>query len=616
MTFVAEPFGLFVDDLLTGLTGGTVREGFRFLPEEAPFRLDPPAPVLRDTVRVHGIAGGAHTVFRSGTDYQIDALAMVLWQQQADGSPKAGAVLPDAGSRFWVNYEHQGLVEAAPRLTDRNPGSVTRLLAETFAREYAVLSGQLDGIYKAAFLETATGRDLDQIALLLGAARVTAGAAAGSVVFARATPAPADIVLPAGTRVSTADAPPVLFETIEQRSLRRGELSAEAPIRALVPGRAGIVPARAIGILHRPLLGIETITNPQATAFATGAEDDAALRARLRRSLETAGKATTGALVGALSSIPGVREKDIRVAEDPIARPGLIEIDVTLPPQPEDAQPALDAIAVRALELIETTRPAGVRVLARLAAPPRPGGPAPPPAGGAPDEGLDPVRIVAGETLFYPVDVDVVLAPARLGLSAAEQTALRVAGEAAVRGFIEEAGLGQALVYNQLVALLMAIEGVLDVAAEMSPSGVAGPRRKNILPALPAARAAAGAISVRVGGLLVLIDVSVRIRLKGVGLIEPVDANRQAALQDIEAQLRGILAALSPEESGGAVVLTPAYLLGKLVVADSYDVQELHTQVSYEDAGLRVLQRDPALPVTGLERFWIGSVTLASEAGA
>ena len=31
MTFVAEPFGLFVDDLLTGLTGGVVREGFRFL---------------------------------------------------------------------------------------------------------------------------------------------------------------------------------------------------------------------------------------------------------------------------------------------------------------------------------------------------------------------------------------------------------------------------------------------------------------------------------------------------------------------------------------------------------------------------------------------------------
>ncbi len=90
MTFVAEPFGLFVDDLLTGLTGGVVREGFRFLPEEAPFRLDPPAPLLRNTVRVHGISAGAHTVFRTGTDYVIGADDTIVWQQQPDGSPRPG----------------------------------------------------------------------------------------------------------------------------------------------------------------------------------------------------------------------------------------------------------------------------------------------------------------------------------------------------------------------------------------------------------------------------------------------------------------------------------------------------------------------------------------------
>ena len=87
-------------------------------------------------------------MFRTGTDYVIGPDDAVVWQQQPDGSPRAGAALPDLGSRFWVNYEHQGLIEAAPRLTDRNPGSVTRLIAETFAREYAVLSGQLDAVYK------------------------------------------------------------------------------------------------------------------------------------------------------------------------------------------------------------------------------------------------------------------------------------------------------------------------------------------------------------------------------------------------------------------------------------------------------------------------------------
>jgi phage-related baseplate assembly protein len=613
MSFVAEPFGLFVDDLLTGLTGGVVREGFRFLPEDAPFRLDPPAPLLRNTVRVHGISAGAHTVFRTGTDYAIGADDTVVWQQQPDGSPRPGAVLPDTGSRVWVNYEHQGLVEAAPRLTDRNPGSVTRLIAETFAREYAVISGQLDAVYQAAFIDTASGRDLDQLALLLGVTRVTASAASGSIVFARRTPSPADVSIPAGTRVSTSDAPPTLFETTEARTLRRGEISVEAPIRALAAGRDGIVAAGAIGVLHRPLLGIDSVANPQATAFATAAEDDGALRARLRRRLEASGRATTGALIGALSGIPGVREKDIRVAEDPISRPGLIEIDVALPPQQQDAA-ALDDVAARALALIEETRPAGVRVLARLAAPPLPAGETPPPPGGIPDEGPSPVQIVASDTLFFPVDVNAVLVPTTLGLSAAEQNTLRAAGESEIRAFIEAAGLGEALVYNQLVSRLMAIPGILDVALEMSPAGEAGAKRKNILPGKPAARAAAGAITVRIGGLLVVLDISLRITLKGAGLEGPPELQRENARQKVESELRAGVATLAPDDGSGSGTVTVAALRALLLTADEYTVDDLHFQASYEDAGLRVLQRDPALPITGLERFWIGAVTLSNEA--
>ena len=61
-----------------------------------------------------------------------------------------------------------GIVSAVPVLNDRNPGSVTRLLAESFAREFAVLSRQLESVYQAGFLSTATGRDLDQVVALVG----------------------------------------------------------------------------------------------------------------------------------------------------------------------------------------------------------------------------------------------------------------------------------------------------------------------------------------------------------------------------------------------------------------------------------------------------------------
>lgn len=608
MSFAAEPFGLFVDDLLTGLTGGVVREGFRFLPEEAPFRLDPPAPLLRETVRVHGIAGGVHTLFRAGPDYAVDADFILGWNAAADFQPRAGAVLPDQGSRFWVNYEHRGLVDAAPILTDRNPGSITRLLAESFAREFAVLSGQLEQVYRAGFVETATGRDLDQLALLLGVRRARAGAVTGSVVFARGTPAPADIPVPAGTRVSTADAPSVLFETTEARTLRRGDLSTEAPIQALAPGRDSIVPAGAIGTLHRPLLGIDRIVNRQATGLAGEDETDAALRARLRRALAQAGKATTGALIGALSEGLGLREKDIRVAEDPIARPGLIEIDLALPALPGDAP---DPRPARALALIDATRPAGVRVLANLATPVSAGGPAPPQAGGIPDEGASPVRVVDGARLFYPVDVTAVLAPEVLGLTPADQASMVAAGDAAIRAFIADAGIGEALIYNRLVGQLMAIPGVQDVVLEMRPAGQDGPRHRNILPANPGARPAAGSISVRVGALLVLLDVAVRISLRGAGGVGPPDAQRANALREVEERLRAGLARISPDGGPGVSgTVNTAALRAMLGEPDSFSIDALHFQASFQDAGLRLLQRDPALPVTGLERFWLGGVSL------
>ena len=50
------------------------------------------------------------------------------------------------------------------------------------------------------------------------------------------------------------------------------------------------------------------------------------------------------------------------------------------------------------------------------------------------------MQIVAGDTLFFPVDVNAVLVPTTLGLSAAEQNALRVVGENETRAFIQAAG--------------------------------------------------------------------------------------------------------------------------------------------------------------------------------
>lgn len=606
MSYVAEPYAQFVDDLLTGLTGGVVREEFRYLAENEPFRLSAPFPLIRSTVRVTGQADGAFQRFRAGTDFDLGEDNAILWRRQPNGSPAADATLPDPGSAFYANFEIAAPGGAAPLLTDRNPGSVVRLLAESFGREYAVLSRQLEAVYEAAFVDTATGRDLDQLVRLLGLSRLQATSATGTVLFARTSPAPADIFIPAGTRVSTAEPPPVVFETTEDRTLRAGNLGVEAPVAALVADAAGVVAAGVITAIHRPILGIESVSNPQATRFAGTVESDEALRARARRALERAGQATTGALLGALTSLAGVREKDVRIAEDPIAHPGVVRLDVALPAMPdEECQRA----AERAVALVEEVRPVGVRILHNIDAP-RPLGPGTPSPNPVPDEGDAPASIGVTSELFLPVAIDLEVMPTTLALTPAERSDLATRAERTARAFLDEAGIGEVLVYNRLVANLMALDGVLDVAVEIYPQSAPElPHRKNLIPDDPGVRPVAGQITVEVGGSLVMLDVTVGISLKGAGLIGEASTNKAAARSEIESRLRTGL------ERRDFTTLSVTALMALIGQPETYSVTDLHYTVEYVDAGVRIHQQDVGLPLGGLERVWVRKVSLAGEEG-
>ena len=608
MSFAAEPYGVFVDDLLTGLTGGIARESFVFQPADNPYRLTPPGPVRPKTVRVHGLVGDVFNQFRRTVDFTIDGAGVLTWIG-ANGVPTGGAVWPDEATTFYVNYEHQGPGGAAPVLSDRNPGSVTRLLAESFAREFAVMSGQLEAVYRGAYIETATGRDLDNVALLVGITRRDPSFATGSVIFARSTPAPADISIPAGTRVSTSDAPAATFETTEPATLRRGSLGVDVPVQALAGGASGVVAAGAITAINRPILGVTTVENRQATRFASGKETDEALRERARRALAFAGRATTAALKGALTRVAGLREKDMLISEDPALRPGVVQLDVALP---EMSDADRDAAITQALTLIEDTRPVGVRIRTNIDAPSAAGSASVTP-NPAPEEGSDPLAL--GEVtpdLFMPVDITAVVVPAALGLTNREREDLRAAADAVVRAFVAEAGIGEALVYNRLVSQLMALDGVLDVAVEMRSQGedLSLPARKNLIPRVASARPTAGVIDVRLGGALVMIDVTVTVVLKGAGLLGDPDAARQTALDAIAAELRAGVAAFAGTQ------VTPTALSGLITTsAETYDVAGLTYKVEYQDDGVRVNQRDVALPLSGLEQLWVRSVSLSQGGG-
>ena len=312
MTFVAQSFERFADDLLTALTGGMIREEHRFTGPAELYSLASPGAIAA-TVKVFGQRNDSFALFEGGVDYDYKSEeGVIVWREE--GRP------PDDQSYFYVNYYLQ---EGRRRLTDRNPGGVTTILAEAFAREFAVLHKQMEMIYRSAFVDLATGTSLDHVAALLAINRKDAKFASGEALFKRSTPAEGDITIPAGALVSTDQGQN--FETTDKRTLRRGQLSVIAPIRAQVEGPAGRVEAGAIKSVNRPIFGVESVINEAATFFATEKETDEELRRRIKGTLERAGKSTLNAIKFSLiEEVPGVNEGNVQVIEG--AEPGKVEV--------------------------------------------------------------------------------------------------------------------------------------------------------------------------------------------------------------------------------------------------------------------------------------------------
>ncbi len=601
MSYAAEPYSVFVDDLLSNLTGGVTRVRFRFLEEEQPFHLAEPDTLRASSVRVHGIVDGEFRRFSSETDYTIGDDGSITWREDgaAPGLPAATATWPDSGSVFWASYDRAPGHGAPAVLTDRNPGSVTRTLAESFALEFAVVAHQLEAIYDAAYVDTASGTDLDHVVALVGVERRGQLHARGEVTFRRATPAPADVTIPAGTLVSTAEPPLVTVETTEAVTLRRGTLSVAAPVRAQAEGPAGVAPAQSLRVIHRPILGVEEASNPAATAFGGGAESDTDLRARAKRALGASGRSTVEAIRGALASLDGIREQDVLVEEDHLAFPGVVKVKV--------AADLSDETALAASLLLEENRPAGIRIVHDLPAPVVPipsvggeeggGGDGPAPGGPIDETGV-----------WFAIKIDVTVTPSSSELTEAQRQRLALDVDAAVRGAVDVIGIGEPIVYNRIVSAVMAVEGVYDAVVDLGPNDEeVTPTRKN-LSAPEGTRPRLDALTVTLRGALVALDITAQVELFDLAATEDPASILATVASDVGDRLTAALQ-VAPD------TVTPEVLMGLLPDTEDYAVEAISYTAELLEEGLRVELPNVTIDLTADQQPWVRKVT-AKEGGA
>jgi acyl-coenzyme A thioesterase PaaI-like protein len=289
---VNRPYAEIVDDILTSVIGGVVREPIPFDVKQVLYPLAHPATGIRTIVGTRtppppAPATPGLTTFTQGPDYTFDAgRNAVVWQ--------SGGAHPDDETTFYVDYARAGVTSP---LTDINVGSVTRTLCEAIAREITTVYQEINLAYLGGFIDTATGQALDQVVSILGVVRRGNDFATGLLTFLPNPAITGNITIPQGTEAGTATAS-ATFVTTDMATLQAGQARIDIPVQATdaFRGPAGVVAAGAITTLTQPIAGIASVTNFDATVLPGAAETDAQLRARAKSTLQALSRATLAGL--------------------------------------------------------------------------------------------------------------------------------------------------------------------------------------------------------------------------------------------------------------------------------------------------------------------------------
>jgi uncharacterized phage protein gp47/JayE len=489
--FKKKSYREIADSVLAQLANGQVDEKYAYTSNKVRYKLGHTS--IRDVVSLEGESNGLKTTFAKNVDFRVSD-DMLEWI--------GGGKKPDDNSLFAIRYLF-GEPTSARRVTDTNVGSVTRNIVEAIARELDFLYEQLEAVYSSGFIDSATRDSLDFVVAVLGLTRKPPQNATGFVTLGRSTdppevPVDAEVALfdgspefrlktgpvkaikklegilrgskyafqedkefklvdekiiwldqnnkpdldsqfrveysayqkvmvPKGTRVSTfsndirkirayTTLQDGILQSIPQEEGNDRVWEVEIPIRADKPGPFGNAPPGSISTMPQPPVGIEYVINRRGVTGGTEAEGDSELRERAKRVLQSIGKATVPSLEGALRGIEGVRS--VLIEDMPDGARGIVKVVVQ----------GGDISTIE--KVIKDTRAAGIKV-----------------------------ELSRPQILYADVSTTVNL---KDGVS---PTGMREKIEDAIRNYISSLQVGQDIVYNQIIAKVIAVKGVHDVVS-------------------------------------------------------------------------------------------------------------------------------------------------------
>jgi hypothetical protein len=483
-----------VDDILQHITSGQTSEKHLFSKFNRIYRLEslPENKLVIGEVGIRGLLNGNHHTFSYNKDYKLNNSNSIEWNIIDNNSRDINR--PDENSIFEISY----LFNNNSGLTDVNTGSVLRTIVEGISKEIESLYNEMESVYKDGFIETSSGTSLDNVVSILGIKRKSPTRAYGYVTFFKNSEPDTitnteillfdgiqsyelknkpikkiksivgihqnnnyefllnkdysmnlnnntiswlpdgkrpdeqreltiiyetyqKVIIPNGTIVSTSSTNPkniISFETKQDVYMERnqeGKWEATIDIIAIDPGSSGNVIAGSINVMPKPPIGVDRVINRSNTEGGSDYEYDAYLRDRAKKILDEKGKATALSLQTAIDSLEGVNSTKIIDMPDEIS--GIVKVIV-------------DGGDVKEIEkTIEETKAAGIRVE------------------------FDRPMIVL-------LDIRVILL-VKKNIFNKEQ--IIASAEKHIRNYLSSLKIGNSLIINQLISLLLSIEQVGDV---------------------------------------------------------------------------------------------------------------------------------------------------------
>jgi uncharacterized phage protein gp47/JayE len=484
-----------VDNILQHITRGKTSEKHLFSNSSRIYKLEslPENKLVVGEIEVRGFLNGTPHTFSYDKDYKIRDTTSIEWNV-SENNYSRDISRPDENSIFEVSY----VFNNSSGLTDVNTGSVLRTIVEGISKEIESLYDEMESVYKDGFIETSSGSSLDHVVSILGIKRKSPTRAYGYVTFFKNSEPDTvtnteillfdgiesyelknkpikkiksivgifqntnykfelnkdyslnlndntiswlsdgkrpdeqkeltieyetyqKVIIPTGTVVSTSSTNPkniVGFETKQDVYMERkqeGKWEATIDIIAIDPGTSGNVIAGSINVMPKPPIGVDRVINRSNTEGGSDFEYDDYLRERAKKILDEKGKATALSLQTAIDSIEGVNSTKIIDMPDEIS--GIVKVIV-------------DGGDSKEIEkTIEETKAAGIKVE------------------------FDRPMIVL-------LDMKVILL-VKKNIFNKEQ--IITSAEKYIRNYLSSLKIGNSLIINQLISLLLSIEQVGDV---------------------------------------------------------------------------------------------------------------------------------------------------------